>query len=329
LHLEDEHGAFHLKGKRSTLECFYTPSDEEDSSEEETPKKPFLFLCRGQSVAFDVTFKPTLAQYLEGRIRLLLGDTYSDKIEIELVGEGHCDRVSLDGLEEDEKERTAESSLKKDVIDAVRVNHLEFGLCPVGKYCRQTFTMTSHYTTKVMRFEWETDAPFEISPRMGHLRPGCAKVITVTLKSDVPAIFRRHLAKCKVDRIKYELPKRKVPDWDDGMQIVTWVDTTRKEPEATWPEKDKVVEIAPEPVHEMLEGNSQEDEVYFSAHVDYVKLKVDLRVVQFKDTIPYQTRTANFSIHNIGTVPLEYHWEQDMDEATVKRVKPYSRPPMR
>ncbi|NXU21554.1 HYDIN protein, partial [Pardalotus punctatus] len=229
LHLEDEYGVFFLKGRRSTLQNFHA-AIEEEYSKSETPKKSFLFLRSGQSTAFDVIFKPTLAQHLQGRIRVLLGDTCSDKTEIELVGEGHSDRVSLDGLEEDEKERNAESSLKKDIIDAVRVNHLQFGVCPVGKHCQRTFTMTSHYTTEVMRFEWETDAPFEISPKVGHLRPGCAKVITVTLKSDVPAVFRRHLAKCKVDSIKYKVPKRKVPDWDDGMQIATWVDTTRKKP---------------------------------------------------------------------------------------------------
>ncbi|NWV21119.1 HYDIN protein, partial [Origma solitaria] len=293
------------------------------------PKKPFLFLHRRQSTAFDVIFKPTLAQHVEGRIRVLLGDTYYDKIEIELVGEGHSDRVSLDGLEEDKTERNAKSSLKKDIIDAIRVNHIQFGVCPVGKKCHRTFTMISHYTAKIIRFEWKTDAPFKISPRVGHLHPGCAKVITVTLRSDVPAVFRRHLAKCKVDRIKYAASETNAPDWDDAMQIVTWVDSTRKEPEATWPEKDKVVKPAPEPVHVTLKKNRQEDEVYFSALVAYAQLKMNMRVVQFKDTVPYQTRTANFSIHNTGKVPLEYHWVQAVDEERVNHIKPYSRTLMR
>lgn len=33
LHLEDEHGAFFLKGSRSTLEKFYIEDVEEDSAE--------------------------------------------------------------------------------------------------------------------------------------------------------------------------------------------------------------------------------------------------------------------------------------------------------
>ncbi|NWV78317.1 HYDIN protein, partial [Dasyornis broadbenti] len=293
------------------------------------PKKPFLLLHRGESIEFDVIFKPTMAQRLEGRIRMLMGNTYSDKIEIELVGEGHSDRVSFDGLEEDEVERTAESSLQKDIIDAVGVNHIQFGLCPVGKCCHRTFTMTSHYTSKVMRFEWETDAPFEITPKVGHLRPRCAKVITVSFKSEVPTIFSRHLAKCKMDMIKYELPKRKVPDWDDRMQLVTWVDSTRKDPENTWPEKDEVVEIAPEPAHEMLEENKQENQVYFSALVAGGQLEMSTRKIRFKDTIPYQTRTASFRIDNTGMIPLEYHWQIAVDKEAVHRVKPYSRLVMR
>lgn len=86
----------------------------------EPPKKPFLLLHHGQSAEFDVIFKPTLAQRLEGKIRVLVGDTYCDKTLIELVGEGHNDEFTLDRLEEDTEERNAPSSLKKDIIDGKR-----------------------------------------------------------------------------------------------------------------------------------------------------------------------------------------------------------------
>ncbi|NXA93329.1 HYDIN protein, partial [Melanocharis versteri] len=324
LHLDDEHGAFFLKGRHSTLERFYTENVEEDSDENESkpPKKPFLFLRRGQSVEFDVIFKPTLAQRLEGKIRVLVGDTYSNKTLIELVGEGYKDDFTLDGLEEDTQERNATSSLKKDIIDAVRVNHIQFGDCPVGKPCRRTFTITNHTHTKVMRFEWEADAIFQFSPKVGHLHPGCAKVITVTLKSDVPATFRRHLVKCKVTQISFEVPRRKVPDWDDRMCVVTWEDTTKKDPAANWPEKEKMVETAPEPAHAVVEDSSQEAEVYLSAFVAYTQFKLNTIVVQLKDTLPLQTRTATFRMHNTGKVALEYSWVEVADSEAVK--KPYS-----
>ncbi|NXT63712.1 HYDIN protein, partial [Chaetops frenatus] len=324
LHLEDEHGAFFLKGRRSTLERFFTEQVEEDSDENESkpPKKPFLLLYHGQSAEFDVIFKPTLAQRLEGKIRVLVGDVYSNKTLIELVGEGHEDEFTLDGLEEDTEERNANSSLKKDIIDAVRVNHIQFGDCPVGKPCRRTFTITNHTHWKVMRFEWEADAPFQFSPKVGHLHPGCAKNIKVTLKSDVPATFRRHLVKCKVARINFEVPQREVQDWDDRMCVVTWEDTTRKDPAAKWPKKEKVVETVPEPAYTVEEESSQEAEVYLSAVVAYAQFKLNTIMVQLKDTLPFQTRTATFTMQNTGKVALEYTWIQFADSEPVN--KPYS-----
>ncbi|XP_062355730.1 hydrocephalus-inducing protein-like [Cinclus cinclus] len=327
LHLEDEHRAFFLKGRGSTLERFYTEDVEEDcvGNESKPPEKPFFLLHCRQSTEFDVIFKPTLTQRLEGNIHLLVEDIYSKKTLIELVGEGHKDEFTLDGLEEDIEERNAKSSLKKDIIYAVRLNHIQFGDCPVRRPCRRTFTITNHTSMKVMRFEWEADAAFQFSPKMGHLHPGCAKDITVTLKSDVPATFRRHLVKCKVTSINFELPRRKAQDWDNRMSIVTWKDTTRKDPEASWPEKEKMVQTAPEPEPApayTVDESIQEAEVYLSAFVAYTKFKLNTGLVQFKDTLPNQTRTATFRMRNTGKVALEYTWMEAADSKAVK--KPYS-----
>ncbi|XP_068035432.1 hydrocephalus-inducing protein homolog [Anomalospiza imberbis] len=372
LHLEDEHGAFFLKGRTSTQRIFHTGDVEEEDSigngkfinheeegleplgvepvlrrqrvstsysssilwkyflcaavslnsdfhccaESKPTKKSFFFLRHGQSTKFDVIFKPTLAQRLEGKICLLVGDICMTLIE--LVGEGHKDEFTLSGLEEDTQERNAKSSLKKDIIDAVRVNHIQFGHCHIGKPCRRTFTITNHTRTKVMRFEWEADAPFQFSPKVGHLHPGCAKNITVILKSDDSATFRGHLVKCKVTRINFELPRKKVPDWDDQMCIVTWKDTTRKDPAARWPKKEKVVKIAPEPAHTVMEESSQEVEVYLSAVVTYTQFELNTTMVQFGDTSPFQTRTAIFRLCNTGKVALEYSWEKAADSEAVK-----------
>ncbi|XP_038004455.1 hydrocephalus-inducing protein-like [Motacilla alba alba] len=319
LHVEDEHGVFFLKGRASTLKVFHTENVEEDSvgNESKPPKQPFYLLRCGQSAEFDVTFKPTLVQRLEGRICLLMGNICLTLIE--LVGEGHKDEFTLDGLKEDTQERNAKSSLKKDIIDAVRVNHIQFGDCPVGKPCRRTFTITNHTRTQVMRFEWETDGPFQFSPKVGHLHPGYSKGITVTLKADVPAIFRRHLVKCKATKINFELPRRKVPDWDDQMGIVTWKDTARKDIAARWPKKEKVVEPVPEPDHTVVEGSSQEAEVYLSAVVTYAQFKLSTMEIQLKDTLPFQTRTSTFKLCNTGKVALEYSWEEAADSEEVKK----------
>ncbi|XP_062355741.1 hydrocephalus-inducing protein homolog [Cinclus cinclus] len=327
LHLEDEHGAFFLKGRGSTPERFYTEDVEEDcvGNESKPPEKPFFLLHHGQSTNIDVIFKPTLTQHLEGKICVLLEDIYSKKTLIELVGEGHKDEFTLDGLEEDTDERRAKRSLKKDIIDAVRLNHIQFGDCPVGRPYRRTFTITNHTSTKVMRFEWEADAAFQFSPKMGHLHPGCAKDITVTLKSDVPATFRRHPVKCKVIKTNSELPQRKVEDWEDRMCIVTMEDTTRKDMAANRPVKKKMVQTAPEPEPApayTVDESIQEAKVYLSAVVGYTEFKQNLIMVQLKDTLPNQTRKDIFRIHNTGNITLEYSWMEAADSKAVK--KPYS-----
>ncbi|XP_072790628.1 hydrocephalus-inducing protein homolog [Taeniopygia guttata] len=315
LRLKDEHGAFFLKGRASTLEVFRTEDVDEDSigKESKAPKKPFFLLHHGQSTELDVIFKPTLAQRLEGKICLFVKDI-SSKTLVELVGEGHRDEFTLDGLEEDTEEGYTESILKKDIIDAVRVNHLQFGDCSVGKCCCRTITITNHTRNQFMRFEWEADAPFQFSPKVGHLHPGCAKGITVTLKSDVPAAFRRHLVKCKVTKINFDLPRRKVPDWDDEKcSRYTLKMATRKDPEDKFPKIEKELEIAPEPAHTVVEESSQELEVYLSAVVAYSQLKLNTIEVQFKDTFPFQTRTTTFKIRNKGKSALEYSWEDGAD----------------
>ncbi|XP_077041133.1 hydrocephalus-inducing protein homolog [Agelaius phoeniceus] len=321
LRLEHEYGAFFLKGRASTLEVFHT-EDEDSVGNESKPTKPFFLLHRGESTEFDVIFKPTLAQRLEGKIRLLVGDTCSNKILVELVGEGHRDRFAFRGLKEDTEERDAKSSLNKDIIDAVRVNHVDFGHCPVGKRCRRTFAIVNRTRHRFLRFEWEADGPFHISPKVGHLRPRRAKEIKVSFKSNVPVTYRRHLVKCKVTKIEFQLPPRKVPDWDDRKCIVSWKTTPRKDPGDKFYKMEKVVEPVPETDHTVVEDSTQEAEVCLSAAVAYTQLKTNTIVVQFKDTLPFQTRTATFRIHNTGKVALEYYWEELVASKPVK--KPYS-----
>ncbi|XP_027489533.1 hydrocephalus-inducing protein homolog, partial [Corapipo altera] len=92
-----------------------------------------------------------------------------------------------------------------------------------------------------MWFEWLlADAPFQFSPKVGHLQPGCAKNVRVTLKSKVPVTVKRHSVNCKVAMIKYQLPSEEVYDWDDRMRTEKWEDTTERLPGARWPLKRRV-----------------------------------------------------------------------------------------
>ncbi|XP_064495671.1 hydrocephalus-inducing protein homolog [Pseudopipra pipra] len=292
VHIMDDQGVFFLKSTQSALRAFHTADMEKDSTGK--AKKPYLLLEHGQSAEFDVFFKPTLAQRLKGKIRVPVSG--NSEIDIELVGEGHNDDFTLDnlpGLAEDSQGSNAEGNLEDDIIEAVRANHIKFGECAVRELCNKTFTVTNRSKEEVMQFECLlADAPFQFSPKVGHLQPGCAKNIRVTLKSKVPVTIKRHSVNCMVAKIKYQLPPEEVCDWDDRMCTEKWEDTTERLPGARWPLKRRVVKAVPEPPHTIVERSSHEVELVLSAQVDYAEFKLDTVEVQLKQTELFQTERS-------------------------------------
>ncbi|XP_075367152.1 hydrocephalus-inducing protein homolog [Mycteria americana] len=309
--LLDEGGAFFLKA-RATTHCIYQAAGmkEDSPGEERKPHTASLVLHHGELAEFDVLFKPTLAQRVEGKIHLSVVDNPYEETNIQLVGEGYEDDFTLDnihGLVADSKEENTEGNLEEDIIEAARVDHIQFGDCHIGTPYPVTFTITNRSRVEVMRFEWLAGTPFHFSPKVGHLHAGCAKDITVTLKSDVTVAFKMHPVKCKVARIAFQVPPEQVTDWDDRLRTVKWVDATRG-PAAMWPVKKKVIETDPEPAHTVLEKSSREVELHLSAVVDYAEFKLDTDMIQFKETLLFQTRTFTFQLSNTGNVALEYTW---------------------
>lgn len=77
-----------------------------------------LVLHHGELAEFDVLFKPTLAQRVEGKIHLsVVGNPY-EETNIQLVGEGYEDYFTLDnihGLVADGKEENTEWNLDEDI----------------------------------------------------------------------------------------------------------------------------------------------------------------------------------------------------------------------
>ena len=52
----------------------------------------------------------------------------------------------------------------------------------------------------------------------------------VTMKSDVPINLKKMEIKCKLSKIMFQQPADQVPDWDDRMRTVKWVDMPRSTP---------------------------------------------------------------------------------------------------
>ncbi|NXA22511.1 HYDIN protein, partial [Ibidorhyncha struthersii] len=327
--LLDEGGVFFLKA-RPTTHCIYQAAGMKEGSpgEERKPHTASLVLHHGELAEFDVLFKPTLAQRVEGKIHLSVVDNPYEETDIQLVGEGYEDDFTLDnihGLVADGKEENTQGNLEEDIIEAARVDHIQFGDCHIGKPYQVTFTITNRSREGAMRFEWLADTPFLFSPQVGHLHAGCAKDITVTLKSDVAVAFKMHPVKCKVAHIAFQLPPEQVMDWDDRLRTVKWVDATR-DTAAMWPVKKKVIEMDPEPVHTVLEKSSREVELRLSAVVDYAEFQLDTDGIQFKETLLFQTRILTFQLSNTGNVALEYSWMVAMEDE--RAVRQTGEPPL-
>ncbi|KFV73572.1 Hydrocephalus-inducing protein, partial [Struthio camelus australis] len=322
--LLDEEGVFFLKARPTTHCISQAPGTKEGSAGKgRKPHTISLVLNNGESAEFDVLFKPNLTQHAEGKIRLSVVDNPYEETNILLVGEGYQDDFTLDnihGLVADSDEENTEDNLEEDIVEAARADHIQFGGCHIGTPYQVTFTITNHSSMEAMRFEWMAGTPFHFSPQVGHLHAGCAKDITVTLKSDVAVTFKMHPVKCKVARIAFQLPADQVPDWDDRLHTVKWVDATRSQP-TVWPVKKKVIETDPEPAHTVLEESSREVELRLSAVVDYAEFKLDTDLIQFKETLLFQTRTFTFQLSNTGNVALEYTWMADVED---KRAVSYT-----
>uniref|UniRef100_A0A8C8EBQ1 HYDIN protein n=1 Tax=Otus sunia TaxID=257818 RepID=A0A8C8EBQ1_9STRI len=330
--LLDEGGVFFLKA-RPTTHCIYQAAgmEEDASGEESKPHTTSLVLHRGESAEFDVLFKPTLAQCVEGRIHLSVVDNPYEETNIHLVGEGYEDDFTLDNIHgqmANSEEENTEGNLEEDIIEdplllfltAARVDHIQFGDCSIGAPHTVSFIITNRSRAETMRFEWLAGAPFHFSPQVGHLHAGCAKDITVTLRSDVAVAFRKHPVRCEVARIALQLPPEQVPDWDDCLRTVKWVDATRG-PAATWPVKKKVVETDPEPAHTVLEKSIREVELRLSAVVDYAEFELKTDTIEFEETLLFQTRMFTFQLSNTGNVALEYTWMVAVeDERAVSRA---------
>uniref|UniRef100_A0A8C8S7Z5 HYDIN n=1 Tax=Pelusios castaneus TaxID=367368 RepID=A0A8C8S7Z5_9SAUR len=313
--LLDDYGVFSLID-RPTTECISAALSRGD----ELGRKPHtasLILQNGESAEFDVLFKPSLAQQVQGKIRLSVVDNQYEETSIQIVGEGYQDDITLDniyGLVAETSEENAEGQLEEDRVEAARQDHIQFGDCHIGKSYQVTFTITNRSKADVLRFEWPLVASLVFSPQVGHLHAGCAKDITVTLKSSVPVTFKMHMFKCKVSRITFQLPVDQVPDWDDRLRTVKWVDMVRS-PTTTRPTKRKVIETDPEPAHTALEDGSRELELRISASIDYAQFKLETNLVQFKETFLFQTRVFKFQLSNKGNVVLEYSWKVVMEDS--------------
>ncbi|KAM9191706.1 LOW QUALITY PROTEIN: hydrocephalus-inducing protein homolog [Dugong dugon] len=325
--LRDQLGVFSLKG-RPTTSYIYIVEENKPNEKAKKAHTASLIVSPGETAEFDVLFHSQKVGRMAGTIRLSVVDNQYEETIIHMVGEGYEDDITLDNIhglvasnsqeasDISDITEVSEENIMEDVVAAALVDHIHFGDCHIGNSYTVSFTITNHSQVNAIRFEWPVLATLSFSPQMGHLHPGCAKDIVVTLKSDLPITLKKMRVKCKLSKIVFQLPADQVPDWDDRMRTVKWVDVLRNMP-GTFTTKRKVIETDPEPVHTILEENYRELQLQISANVDFASYRCQTSDVCFKETLVYQTRVFELDLINSGNVQLEFSW---VSEETGKAV---------
>ncbi|KAM5208569.1 hydrocephalus-inducing protein homolog isoform 3-T4 [Hipposideros larvatus] len=313
--LQDQLGVFSLKGKPTTS-YIYIIEENKPHAKAKKAHTASLVVSPGDTAEFDVVFHSQKVGRMTGIIHLsVINNQYEDTV-IHLVGEGYEDDITLDNIhglmvstsqEASDSSEAIERNTVEDLVAAALVDHIQFGDCHIGNSYNVSFTVTNHSQVNVLRFQWPLLATVTFSPQMGHLHPGCAKDIMVTMKSDVPINLKKMGIKCKLSKIMFPLPADQVSDWDDRMHTVKWVDVPRTMP-GTLTTKQKVIETDPEPAHSVLEEHYRELMLQISANVNFASYQCQTREVHFKETLVYQTRVFEFELINSGNVQLEFSW---------------------
>ncbi|CAN2389289.1 axonemal central apparatus assembly [Pristimantis euphronides] len=311
--LPEDGQAFCLKPKPNT-HCIYPAWMETGYLEQSSGHRAHtasLIILPGETAEFVVAFYPSEPQRYDGSLFLSVLDNQYEKSCVQLVGEGYKEDLTLDNIHSPGELPTLDGQLEDDVLEAARIEHVVFGDCHIGHQYQVTFTMTNHSQANAMRFEWPLEPPLEFSPQIGHIHAGCAKDVTVTLKSDVPVALNKFQVKCKLLRISFPLPLDQVLDWDDRKRTVTWVDSGKGA--AGQHPKKKVIETDPEPVHMVLNEEAREVELLVTATVEYAQYTAKCEHVHFRDTLLYQTRVYKFLMQNTGTIQLQFFWHVQME----------------
>uniref|UniRef100_A0A3B4VD89 HYDIN axonemal central pair apparatus protein n=1 Tax=Seriola dumerili TaxID=41447 RepID=A0A3B4VD89_SERDU len=216
---------------------------------------------------------------------------YSNTI-IQLSGETYREIISLDNISRSSEEMDEENDESgKRRKDGSRV--LNFGDCHVDCPYQESFTMTNHSSSQVVKFEWPpAGSHIFFSPQVGHLHAGCSKEVTVTFSSNQPVTLNSQPMRCKVCQVEFQQPLEQVVDWDDRQRTVQWLSPTKQ-----------VIKTDPEPCCSVVEGSQWMLELRISAVCDYVKFSCNSNTVHFKDTMLYQTRLHQSAGVLVGARP--------------------------
>ena len=121
----------------------------------------------------------------------------------------------------------------------------------------------------------------------------------MTLKTSKPMQLTKEKLLCSITKITFDRPINEVPDWDDRMRSVKWIDVSPSSADSNVgdqqrPARKKVIEADTEPVHQRIEEQTRLLDIYISAVADYCRYKCSEFEVRYLDTAMLQTRVHEY-----------------------------------
>ncbi|XP_015258081.1 PREDICTED: hydrocephalus-inducing protein homolog [Cyprinodon variegatus] len=290
---------------------------------------------------FEVSFCSDQSLTLQTTMTVQVMDNQYSNSSIHVTGEAVQRTVSFNNFRRSWQDGEDEVGGCYDII--------HFGDCHVGRTYQESFTMTNHSSSQVVRFEWPPSEPnVTFSPQIGHLHSVCSKDVTVTFSSSQPLTLKQPI-RCKICQVEFKEPIEEVADWDDRHRalkrqnsgsdesqkpeskkyshskwsIVKRLQMAASSPSPATPSKSpsnfqplafpSVPETDPEPVCSQVQGSQTELELEIRAVCDYSKFTCSCDTINFKDTLLFQTTLHQLQIINVGSVQVDFSWQVQMD----------------
>ncbi|KAM3592002.1 uncharacterized protein V6R79_011190 [Siganus canaliculatus] len=290
----DKYGVFTFKAPPGYTCSSINTTQLEGATDQESQlvHRAILRLDVNQQVELEVTFLSDKPLSVETKISVRVEDNQYSNTEIQVTAEASKETVSLQPFRSSDSEALDEEDDEGDQCEV-----LNFGHCHVDHPYQESFTLTNHSGSQVVRFEWPPAGPhFSFSPQEGHLHAGCSKEVTVTFRSKQPVNLIRQLTSCELCQVEFQQPIDSVADWDDRQKTA--------------------LETNPEPSCSVVEGSQWKLDVQLTALCDFVKFSCESSSIHFEDTVLYQSRRQQLQIVNTGQVKLDFSFQVLMDPSS-------------
>lgn len=213
----------------------------------------------------------------------------------------------------------------------------------MGENRQIIFTLKNCSLANTVKFQWPSLPCLSFTPSIGHIKPGTAKDIAVVFKvQGKPQSLAAQKISGRLCKVSFSQPLPQIPDWDDRMKSVRWVNNAPVQPPSEMmtddrvlqstlpkpivgPAKKKIVETDPEPACSIVEDSNRHLELLISAVANYARYECDVKEIKFKDTLMYQSKVYIFSVRNTGLIPFTYEWVvTDDPDANITKEVPFS-----